>query len=1467
MSMISPENNVERRPAVLHFCDYIEKINLPEDFQIAMRKAKILRVEISSTQKKWRVHLLLDRLVRKYQVEEFTRQMEQEIDGLDVLELCLKYNIPDINLKIIIESYWEDCVFTLASSQPMLLGWLNSADKEVEGNNLKVYINNNAAREFLDQRKVAGQIEDLIHCEFGLDIKAQIIIPDGSVVENSPADEHEIEFVKNLLARSESEPAEKGKTQQTNQEKANNSQRNSNGSQWQSRRRKSSEPEEGAIKGKLIKEQPLTIQEIVEEEKCVVVQGIINRIEVRILKSGRSLVIFDITDLTDSITVKFFEDEKDEGRVSGALSTGMCVRVRGPVQPDDFSRELIMLAWDICPAEFQTRIDEAEEKRVELHLHTKMSSMDGVAGVSEVVKTAAKWGHSAIAITDHGVVQAFPDAYDAGKKHGVKIIYGMEGYLVDDGVPIVINASEKPIEETEFVVFDLETTGFSPISNEIIEIGAVKINKDGILERFSRFVKPRKSIPIEVQNLTGILPEMVAEADYIETVLPEFMEFVGKCTLVAHNAQFDAGFLRANLHRHLSRKLQNPILDTLALARALIPDLKNHKLNTLAKELNISLENHHRAVDDAEATANIFIKFLEKLASKNIKTTIEINTLIKDINLDKVRPHHIVILVQNYVGLRNLYELVTMSHLKHYYRHPRILRSELVKRREGLILGSACEAGELISAYLDGAGQEKLEEIASFYDYLEIQPTGNNEFLVRQGLVENLDSLRKMNKDILDLGKKLKKPVVATGDVHFLHPSDGFYRQLLMAGQGYDDADNQAPLYFKTTTEMLEEFAYLGDETAREVVIANPRLISEQIEEIKPMPDDFFPPKIDGAEEQISSMTISRAKEIYGDPLPDVVQKRVDKELNSIISNGFAVLYLIAHKLVKKSNEDGYLVGSRGSVGSSFVATMTGITEVNPLPPHYICPSCKNSEFIEDGSYGCGADLPDKECPICGAKFRKDGFDIPFEVFLGFEGDKVPDIDLNFSGDYQPRAHKYTEELFGEGHVFRAGTIGTIAAKTAYGFVQKYLEEKGLRKRKAEVDRLVNGCTGVKRTTGQHPGGVMVIPRDMDVHEFTPLQYPADDKKSGVITTHFDYHSISGRIVKLDILGHDDPTVIKMLEDLTGVDAKTIPLDEPQTMKLFSGVESLGVTPEQIRSNVGTYAIPEFGTKFVRQMLEDTRPTTFSELVRISGFSHGTDVWLNNAQDLIRDGICQLSEAISARDDIMLYLIYKGLEPRRAFKIMEGVRKGKGVNPDDEQYMLDNNVPEWYIGSCKKIKYMFPKAHAVAYVMMAYRIAYFKVYYPEAFYATYFSVRADEFDADIVAQGSNVVRQKIEDIENRMKSDSKNDVTTKEKNLLTILEVALEMYERGVKMRKVNLQESQATRFLITDDGLLPPFAALQGLGDNAAQNIVKARCEKQFTSVEDLRTRAKLSKTVIDIMQNHGCLAGLPETDQLSLF
>lgn len=1215
------------------------------------------------------------------------------------------------------------------------------------------------------------------------------------------------------------------------------------------------------IYGKPTKAEKIKMISITETSGIVEIEGEVFRIDIKETKNGKFIMSFFITDFSSSITVKLFPKPDKLDEIKSQIAEGSYLKVVGEATFDKFSNEIVVMAKFIDKMEKQKRMDMCEEKRVELHLHTQMSGMDGVSSASSLIKRAKEWGHKAIAITDHGVVQAFPEALDAAKKHGVKVIYGVEGYLVDDGEPIVYNPMLKTLDD-EFVVFDIETTGFNPQTDEIIEIGAVKIKNYQIIDRFSVLINPNKEISVEIEKLTGITNDLVKDRETIDVILPKFLDFVGNATLVAHNAKFDTSFIREKAKK-INLQYNYSIVDTLPLARWLLPELKKHKLNIIAEHLGVSLENHHRAVDDAEATAKIFLKFLEMLKEREAKTLEDINNLYSgNFDIRKADLHHVVILVKNYEGLYNLYKIVSMAHCNYFFKKPRIPKSLLQQMREGLIIGSACEAGQLYKGIVNNLSDKELEDIIKFYDYLEIQPIANNIFLYETGKVDSVEKLYEYNKRIVELGEKYNKPVIASGDVHFLDPHDEYFRRILMAGQGFSDADNQAPLYFKTTDEMLEEFKYLGEEKAYEVVITNTNMIADMVEVIKPIPDETFPPKIDGADEEIRNMTMTNAHNLYGENLPEVVEKRLEKELNSIINNGYAVLYLIAHKLVAKSLQDGYLVGSRGSVGSSFVATMCGITEVNPLPPHYVCPNCKNSEFFLDGSVGSGVDLPDKDCPVCGTKYKKEGHDIPFEVFLGFEGDKEPDIDLNFSGEYQPVAHKYTEELFGEGHVFRAGTIGTIAEKTAYGFVKNYLDERGIKTNQAEIERLVKGCTGVKRTTGQHPGGIMVVPRDKEIYEFTPVQKPADDINSNVTTTHFDYHSISGRLLKLDILGHDDPTVLRMLQDLTGIDPKDIPLDDEKVIKLFTSTEPLGVTQEDINCEVGTLGLPEFGTKFVRQMLVDTQPRNFSDLVRISGLSHGTDVWLNNAQDIIRQGLATLKEVICTRDDIMLYLIYSGVPPKTAFNIMERVRKGKGLRDEDIDIMKQNNVPEWYIKSCNTIKYMFPKGHAVAYVMMAVRIAYFKVHYPEAYYATYFTVRADDFDADLIVKGEKAIIAKIKEIESLG-----NSLSQKDKGLMTVLEIALEMYKRGFKFIPVDLYKSDSQKFLITEEGILPPFRALQGVGENAAKNIVLAREQGPFVSKEDLRQRAKVSKTVIEIMDNHGCLKGLPETNQLSLF
>lgn len=1209
-----------------NFWLFVSSLPVSDAEKSMLKQCGISKVQVDTKRNCWEVFLTTQTPLPEHLLTLAARQLCSNC-GIKEVRFLQKITI----LKDYLAAQWPDFVQKIAANNPAVKYLLINAKRCFDGHKLTIETSGELSSEIFETHGIPRAIKSFILKEFNQLCEVECLaVADHSAV---PADEdiYTPEYLEAL--NNESMKAAPAKT--------------------------SNNP---VIFGRNIKDAPQVINAIQDEARNVVVSGKIIGVETRELRSGRFLLTFDISDASDGLSAKVFFDDKDKfDKAAAGVVKGMQAKVKGTVQFDKYANELVMFADSLCRIDISERQDNAKVKRVELHAHTQMSNMDAVVSVKRLITTAAKWGHPAIAITDHGVVQAFPEACEVAAKANIKVIYGMEGYL--------------------------------------------------------------------------------------------------------------------------------------------------------------------------------------------FKT---------DIN----QSNHIVILAKNTIGLRNLYRLVSLSHLKFLHRTPRIPKAILAEHREGLLFGSACEAGELIQAIVQGAPDSELLEIGAFYDYLEIQPIANNAFLVRNGLVRNDEGLRQINLKVAEIAAKLNKPLVATCDVHFLNPEDEVYRRILMAGKGFSDADNQPPLFFRTTEEMLEEFNYLGKERAYEAVISNPQRIADLIEKFKPIPDELYSPQIPGAEEQIRSMSYQQAEQLYGSPLPQVVEDRLKYELNAIINNGFAVLYLIAHKLVKKSLDDGYLVGSRGSVGSSFVATMTNITEVNPLPPHWSCPSCRYSEFITDGSYGGGFDLPDKNCPQCKTLMKKEGHDIPFAVFMGFHGDKVPDIDLNFSGDYQPVAHKYTEELFGKDNVFRAGTIATIADKTAFGYVKNYHTEKGLTVRNAYINSLVDGCTGVKRTTGQHPGGIMVVPRDMDVHHFTPIQRPADDKNSTTVTTHFDYHSISSRLVKLDILGHDDPTVIKMLEDLTGRDPKTIPFDDEQTMSLFFSTEALGLTPKQLGSTVGTFGIPEFGTKFVRQMLEDTKPKTFSELVRISGFSHGTDVWLNNAQDLIKAGTAKLSEAISARDDIMVYLIQRGVDPQDAFKIMEGVRKGKGVKPDQVEKMKAKNVPEWYIESCQKIKYMFPKAHAVAYVMMAFRIAYCKIHYPLPFYASYFSVRATEFDADLVIQGEQALRNKLAEFDQKG-----NTMSAKEKSMQTIVEMALEMYLRNFTFARVDLNKSDATKFLIIDNGLLPPLASLQGLGDSAAQNIVAARCERPFSSVEDIRIRGRSSKTVIDILRGHGCLDDLPETDQMMLF
>ena len=1228
------------------------------------------------------------------------------------------------------------------------------------------------------------------------------------------------------------------------------------------------DPDSSVILGRPIKEQPVSIADIAEDSRFVVTGGEIIKSDTRELKSGKILVTFDISDPTDAYVCKTFVAPEKFEEIKGEFKEGKYVVVKGRMQYDTFAKENVLMINDISRGRApKGRQDNAKEKRVELHMHTSMSNLDAMTDVKKLVKTAISWGHKAVAVTDHGVVQAFPDAYSAsGGGKDIKILYGVECYLVNDSVSIVTGTQSMPLGG-EFVVFDIETTGLSPAKEKITEIGAVKIKDGKICDSFNELVNPEREIPYKIRELTGITDDMVCDKPTISEILPKFYEFIGNAVLVAHNANFDTSFIKEAAQQN-GMEFNFTFLDTLSLARTLVKDIKNHKLDTLTKHFKIKLENHHRACDDALATGQVFIELLKLLEQKEVSDISQINTaLADDVDIRTLKTYHAILLVKSQEGMRNLYNIISRSHLDYFYKKPRAPKSLIQKYRGGLIVGSACEAGELYKAILENPynmDYAKINEIVNFYDYLEIQPLGNNSFLLRDGKVESTDDLKYINKQIIDLGRRYNKLTVATCDVHFLNPEDEIFRRILQFGQGYNDADTQPPLFFRTTDEMLAEFDYLGEDLAREVVIENPNKIADMIDYVQPVPDEKAPPEIPGSDELLRELTYEKAKSIYGDDLPEIVKDRIDIELNSIISYGYSVLYIIAQKLVHKSNSDGYLVGSRGSVGSSLVAYMSGITEVNSLPPHYVCPNCRHSEFIEDGSVGCGYDMPDKACPKCGTVMNKDGHEIPFQTFLGFKGDKEPDIDLNFSGDYQPVAHKYIEELFGAGHVFRAGTIATVAEKTAYGYVMKYFEQHSMHITNAQAEKLLRGITGVRRTTGQHPGGIIVVPKNRDVHEFSPIQHPADDTGSDIITLHYDYHKIDKNLLKLDILGHDDPTVIRMLEDITGIKAHDIPFGDSETMSLFLNTDALKVTPEEINSPVGTYAIPEFGTKFVRQMLVDTKPTTFSELVRISGLSHGTDVWLNNAQTVIAEGKATLSEAICTRDDIMMYLIHHDMDKSQSFKIMESVRKGKGLKPEDEEAMREHNVPEWYIESCKKIKYMFPKAHAVAYVTMAYRIAYFKVHYPMAFYCTYFTVRADEFDAECMAQGKD---HALEITKMLVAKDRDKQASDKEKGMITVLEVVNEMYARGLKFLPIDLYKSHSFKFLPTDEGIRPPLNAIAGLGTNAAKSIVAAREAQEFSSVEDFRNRAKVTKTIVEIMRGQGMFKGLPESNQITFF
>jgi DNA polymerase-3 subunit alpha (Gram-positive type) len=1212
----------------------------------------------------------------------------------------------------------------------------------------------------------------------------------------------------------------------------------------------------------------IQMKDIYEEERSVVVEGYVFDVDVRQLRSGRELMILKMTDYSSSLTVKKFSNGEADEEVFARIKEGMWLKAKGAIQEDRYSRELTMMAQSLQQTFHEKRKDEAPEgkKRVELHAHTNMSKMDATVDATSLIETAAKWGHEAIAITDHGGVYSFPDAHQAAIDNDIQVIYGLEADLVDDGVMIGHHLQDMDLNEATYVVFDVETTGLSAVYDKIIELAGVKMYKGNVVDKFSEFIDPGEPLSQFTTELTGITNEMVKGSKPEKQVLQEFQEFAEGSIFVAHNASFDMGFINKGFVRNGLTESTQPVIDTLELSRYLYPEFKSFGLSALAKRFDVMLEQHHRAIYDAETTGRLLDIFLKELSEEHgVTNLLNINDKVGEgDSYKRARPTHGTLLVTSQKGLKNLFKLISLGLTEYFYRTPRIPHRILEEYKEGIIVGSGCSDGEVFTAMMQ-SGYDEAKEVAVKYDFLEVMPKEAYLHLKERELIKNEADLDEILRNIVKLGEELNIPVVATGNVHYLEPEDDISRKIILQSINQSNTEEtlHPKVHFRTTDEMLEAFSFLGEEKAYEIVVENTQLIKSKVDpEITPIRSKLYTPKVDGAEDEIRDMTYSVAKDLYGEELPEIVEARIERELDSIIGNGFAVIYLISHKLVEQSNQDGYLVGSRGSVGSSLVATLTGITEVNPLPPHYRCNSCQYSEFYDDGSVGSGFDLPEKMCPHCNEKLEADGHDIPFETFLGFKGDKVPDIDLNFSGEYQAKAHDYTKELFGEDYVYRAGTIGTIAERTAFGYVKNYESDMQHQYRGTEVDRLVKGITGVRRTTGQHPGGIIVIPDDMDVYDFTPIQYPADDLESEWYTTHFDFHSIEDNVLKLDILGHDDPTMLKVLEDLSGIDPEEIPLNDPDVMSLFKGPEVLGVTPEQIYSETGTLGVPEFGTPFVRDMLEDTKPDTFSELLQISGLSHGTDVWLGNAQELINKHNIPLSDVIGCRDDIMVYLQYKGLDDSLAFQIMEYVRKGRGIPDEWQAEMRAHDVPEWYIESCLKIKYMFPKAHAAAYIIMALRIAYFKVHYPMYFYATFFSVRAKDFDLTAMTSGKAALKARIEEIYAKGM-----DATQKENTLVVTLEVANEMLERGYEIKMVDLDKSDATNFTIEGNSLIAPFIAVPSLGAGVAKQIVEARAEDDFLSKEDLAKRGKVSQTVMDYLDSNNVVSHLPDENQLSLF
>jgi len=1473
-----------------NFCLVFPDLVLDRSVMELLENVYVEKIATNRDKSSIRIYLHSKNLINKNQINHIEVEIEKQLfKNCNVsISIVEKYTLSkQYNLKNLYEDYKESIFYELRSSKIVLYNMLKKSSITFSNEDtMQIDIEDTGInRSMTEDLKVFLEMVIFERCN----ISGNINYSYKEVRESRHKKETSIREKNELDEISKNIENIRNKENKENKESLDNSVNKENKEAREAQReskykresaKKSDNPD--LIYGRDFDGDITKIEEISSETGEVIVKGEIISFETREIKNERTILSFTITDYTDSIRVKMFIKNDSLADILENVSEGKFLKIKGMALFDTYDKEVSIssVMGILKSSDFREfRMDNSAVKRVELHCHTKMSDMDGVAHAKDLISQALKWGHKALAITDHGNVQGFTEALHAvdkikfsykksGKEFDFKILYGVEAYLVDDLKEIISNSKGQSLSE-KYVVFDIETTGFSAVYDKIIEIGAVKIENGVITERFSKFVNPKRPIPYKIEKLTGINDQMVMNAEGIEIIISEFIEFSKDCVMVAHNAEFDMSFIMKNAKDN-GYDFTKTTIDTVSLARFLLPNLSRYKLDSVAKALNISLLNHHRAVDDAECTAEIFKAFIKLLKEKDIHNLDMVNEScrIDEKKIKKLPSHHAIIFAQNEIGRINLYKLVSDSHIKYYSRNPRIPKSEYLKNREGLIIGSACEAGEIFKAVYSGKSDEEISRLVNFYDYLEIQPIGNNMFMVDKGET-TVENLIEVNKKIVELGEKFNKLVVATGDVHFLNPEDAIYRKIIMAGKGFEDADNQAPLYLRTTSEMLDEFKYLGSDKAYEVVVTNPNSISDMIENISPVYPDKAAPKIQDSDRILREICYKRANEMYGDKLPEVVVERLERELNSIISNGFAVMYIIAQKLVWKSVEDGYLVGSRGSVGSSFVATMAGITEVNPLRPHYYCKKCHYSDFdselVKSYSGGAGCDMPDRECPECGEMLIKDGFDIPFETFLGFKGNKEPDIDLNFSGEYQSKAHEYTEVIFGKGQTFRAGTIGTLAEKTAYGYVKKYFEERGIQKRNCEIERILKGCVGIRRTTGQHPGGIIVLPYGEEIYKFTPVQRPANDMETKTITTHFDYHSIDHNLLKLDILGHDDPTMIKMLEDLTGVDATKIALDNKEVMSLFESTKALGIKPEDIGGcPLGALGIPEFGTDFVIQMLIDTKPKNFSDLIRISGLSHGTDVWLQNAQTLIQEGKATISTAICTRDDIMTYLIGMGLESELAFTIMESVRKGKGLQAEWEDAMRTCNVPDWYIWSCKKIQYMFPKAHAAAYVMMAFRIAYFKVYYPLAYYAAFFSIRASAFNYELMCQGREKLEYFIDDFKKR---NDQNLLTKKEQDTAKDMKVVQEMYARGFEFAPIDLYKVTANRFQIIDNKLMPSINTIDGLGDKAAEAVVEAAKDGMFLSKDDFRQRTKVSKTVIDLMDGLNMFGDLPDTNQLSLF